>query len=76
MSKKEKREQIIRANIKNVSLEDFEAFINQYGTIEFGSKHALVIIGKNILAYKRENPVKPVYVKELLRLIDSKGVTG
>ena len=70
MSKKSKREEKIRANRTNVSLHDFEALINQYGYIKEGSKHPQAIIDKKVMTYKRENPLKPVYVTELLRMID------
>lgn len=36
MTKREKREARIRDNTNNVSLEDFEALINQYGRIKKG----------------------------------------
>lgn len=71
MSKKEKREEKIRANITNVSLEDFEALINQHGYIKEGGKHPQAIIGGKILPYKRVNPMKSAYVKQLLEYIDS-----
>ena len=70
MSKKDKREQRIRTNKNNVSLEKFEALINQYGHIKEGGKHPMAVIGDIVLTYTRDNPVKRVYVKELLRLID------
>jgi hypothetical protein len=71
MSKAEKGEQRIRQNPKNVSLEDFEALINQYGYIKFGGNHPKAIIGKIMFPYKRENPIKPAYVEGLLAIIDS-----
>jgi hypothetical protein len=75
MSKKSKREERIRKNRSNVSLEDFEALINQYGHIKEGSKHPQAIIGNRIMTYKRENPVKPVYITGILKVIDNiKGV--
>jgi len=61
----------VRRNIRNVSLEDFEALINMYGYIEMGGKHPKAIIGKYTMPYRRENPVKSCYVKELLTIIDS-----
>jgi hypothetical protein len=70
MSKADKREQRIRENTNNVSLEDFEALINQYGHIEFGGSHPKAIIGNIMFPYKRENPIKPAYVKEILEIID------
>lgn len=70
MSKREKREQKIRNNPKNVSLADFEALINQYGTIKMGGKHAKAEIGKHTLTYKRTNPIPPEYVEDLIEIID------
>jgi hypothetical protein len=61
----------VRRNMRNVSLEDFEALINIYGCIETGGKHPKSIIGKYTMPYKRENPVKSCYVKELITIIDS-----
>ena len=71
MSRKSKREEKIRGNITNVSLEDFEALINIYGYIKEGGKHLQAIIGSHTMSYKRENPVKSAYVKQLLIFIDS-----
>ncbi len=71
MGKKSKREERIRKSPNNVSLEDFEALIREYGYIKEGGKHPKARIGSFTMPYKRENPVKPVYVKELLRIIDS-----
>ena len=70
MSKLEKLGQKIRANPRNVSLEDFEKLINRYGCIKQGGKHPLARIGNCTMPYKRENPVKTCYVTELLRIID------
>jgi len=70
MSKKSKREYKIRENPNNVSLEDFEALINEYGYIKGGGKHPKARIGTRTMPYKRESPIKPVYVKELTRIID------
>jgi hypothetical protein len=61
----------VRRNARNVSLEDFEVLINMYGYIEMGGKHPKAIIGKYTMPYKRENPVKSCYVKELIIIIDS-----
>lgn len=61
----------IRKNVRNVSLEDFESLINTYGYIEMGGKHPKAIIDKYTMPYKKENPVKPCYVKELITIIDS-----
>ena len=71
MSKKSKREEKIRKNTTNVSLEDFEALINTYGYIKEGGKHPQAIIGNHILSFKKENPVKAAYVRQLLVFIDS-----
>jgi hypothetical protein len=71
MSKREKREQKIRGNVSNVSLDDFEALINYYGNIKESGNHPKARIGVYTMPYKRENPVKPCYVKELLQIIDS-----
>jgi hypothetical protein len=70
LSKRNKREERIRQNPNNVSLEDFEAFINIYGYIEAGAKHYKAVIGNYSMTYKRENPMKSVYVKQLLKYID------
>ncbi len=71
MARKEKLPDKIRRSVRNVSLRDFEALINDYGYIEEGSKHPKAIIGIHTMPYKRENPVKSCYVKELLEIIDS-----
>jgi len=71
MSKKEKRELKIRENPSNVSLEDFEALINQYGYIKEGGSHPKAKIGIETYPYKRENPVKQAYVKGILEVIDN-----
>ena len=71
MSKRSRREENIRESPNNVSLEDFEALIKEHGYIKEGGKHPKARIGSFTMPYKRENPVKPVYAKELLRIIDS-----
>ena len=71
MTKKEKREQKIRDNPNNVSLEDFESLINQYGCIKEGGKHPQALIGHRVFSYKRKNPVRPHFVKNILELIDN-----
>ena len=71
MSSREKREQRIRNNPSNVSLEDFEALINQYGHIREGAKHPQAVIGKIFMPYRRTTPVRLAYVKELLHWIDT-----
>ncbi|OBW61113.1 MAG: hypothetical protein A9183_03140 [Dehalococcoides mccartyi] len=71
MTANDKREQKIRQNPKNVSLEDFEWLVNKYGTITMGGSHAIAIIGQSKYPYPRKNPIRPVYVRGLLRIIDS-----
>jgi len=70
VSKADKKEDKIRLNTKNVSLEDFEWLIGKYGKIEFGGSHALASIGNIRYPYKRQNPMNFHYVEELLRIID------
>ena len=70
MSKRDKREQKIRKNTNNVSLEDFEALIKQYGEILTGGNHPKAHIGNHIFPYKKENPVKAHYVRVILEFID------
>jgi len=70
MTKAEKREQRIRENPCNVSLEEYEALINQYGHIKFGGSHPKAIIGDQTWPYKRTNPIKAAYVVGLLEIID------
>lgn len=62
-----------RRNLRNLSLEDFERLINAYGYIEQGGKHPKAIIGQCTMPYKRENPIKSCYVKELIMIIDDLG---
>jgi hypothetical protein len=71
VSKAEKREQRIRQDMRNVPLEEFEALINQYGYIREGGSHPKAIIGNIMFPYKRENPIKPAYIKGILDVIDS-----
>jgi hypothetical protein len=71
MIKKAKLVDKVRRNTKNVSLKDFETLINEYGYVEEGGKHPKAIIDIYTLPYKRENPLKQCYVKELLEIIDS-----
>lgn len=70
MAKQDKREQRIRHNPRNVSLEDFESLIKQYGEIIEGRSHPKAHIAKHIYPYKRENPVKGCYVDQILRFIN------
>jgi hypothetical protein len=71
MTKKTKSYEKVLRNPRNVSLQDFETLIKQYGYIEEGGKHPKAIIDIFTMPYKRENPVKSCYVKELLEIIDS-----
>jgi hypothetical protein len=76
MTRADKREQKIRENTKNVSLEDFEWLIFRYGYIKAGGSHPVAIIGQQSYAYPKTNPVRQVYVKKLLEyleLIDKEG---
>ena len=71
MPQKQKLLDRVRRKIRNTSLGDFEALIKAYGYIEEGSKHPKAIIGVHTMPYKRENPIRSCYVKELLDIIDS-----
>lgn len=73
MARKQKLLDKIRRNPKNVSLHDFETLINYFGHIEEGGRHPKAIIGIDTMPYKRENPVKSCYIKDLLEIIDSTG---
>jgi len=70
MTKADKKEQKIRKNTANVSLEDLESMIKRYGEIIEGGRHPKAHVGKHIYPYKRENPVKAHYVEGILKLID------
>ena len=70
MVKKNKLLDKIRKNTRNVPLRDFENLVNEYGFIEEGGKHPKAIIDVYTLPYKRVNPIKSCYVKELLEIID------
>jgi hypothetical protein len=70
MTKQDKREQKIRANRNNVSIEEFESLIRQYGKIEEGSKHPKALINGHYFPYKRTNPVSAYYVDSILGIID------
>ncbi len=74
MSKTDKREQKIRQNTKDVSLEDFEWLIKKHGKVEHGGKHGLANIGSTRYAYRRQNPMNFHYVEELLRIIDNQSI--
>lgn len=70
VSRVDKKEQKIRKNPNNVSLEDFEALIRKNGTIIYGGSHPKAFIGGHIYPYKRENPVKAHYIEAVLGFID------
>ena len=72
MSRDKKSLEAIRRNPRNVTLRDFEALIKRYGYVEEGAKHPKAIIGTRTMPYKRENPIKSCYVKELLGIIEEK----
>jgi hypothetical protein len=71
MSKKDNLEIKISNNTRNVSLEEFEALVNQYGHIGTGGKRAKAVIGKATLTYKRVNRMPTEYVTDLLDIIDN-----
>lgn len=71
MTRKRKLLEKVRGNVKNISLGDFEALINDYGYIEEGSRHPKAIIDNYTMPYKREKRIKSCYVKDLLNIIDS-----
>jgi transcriptional regulator of heat shock response len=71
MSKNEKLEARIRNNPRNVSLEDFESLVCQYGEIKEGGNHPLAIVGKRVFPYRRTNPVLIPYVVKVLELIEA-----
>lgn len=70
MTRADKREQRIRKNTANVSLEDFEALIRRYGEVIEGGSHPKAYIGNHYYPYKRENPVSRHYVEAILRFIN------
>jgi hypothetical protein len=70
VTKKEKLEAKIRNNPRNVSLEDFESLIKQYGEIFGGGSHSKAYINNHVYPYKKENPVKAHYVESVLKFID------
>ncbi len=74
MSHGKKSLEAIQRNPRNVALRDFETLIKRYGSIEEGAKHPKAIIGTHTMPYKRENPVKSCYVKELLEIIEEQDV--
>jgi hypothetical protein len=73
VTKADNREQKIRRNTKNVSLEDFEWLICRYGYIKAGGHHPVAFIGKQAYPYPKNNPVQQNYVKGVLELIDKEG---
>lgn len=70
MSKRDKREEKIRTNPRNVSLSDFEWLAQQYGTLMEGGNHPQIVIGYYKVSYKKTNPLKVAYVRQLLEIID------
>ncbi len=70
MTSADKRENRIRTNTNNVSLEDFESLINYYGEIIEGRNHPKAHIGNHVFPYKRKNPVSAHYVGQILQIID------
>jgi hypothetical protein len=70
MGSAEKKEQRIRKNTANVSLEDFEAMIRRYGEIIDGGSHPKAHIGNHVYPYRQKNPVSAHYVEDVLRMID------
>jgi hypothetical protein len=70
VTKREKLEAKICNNPRNVSLENFEALIKQYGKIIGGGSHPKAYINNHIYPYKKENPVKAHYVEAVITFID------
>jgi hypothetical protein len=71
LSTKEKLLEKARRNPRNLSEEEFESLVKASGYIEEGGSHPKAIIGDSTLPYKRENPVKACYTKDLIEIIDS-----
>ena len=71
MSKKEKLLAKARRNPRNLSQEEFESLVRDYGYIEEGGSHPKAIIGDCTLPYKRQNPIKGCYANDLIEIIDS-----
>ena len=71
MTRNDKLLRKVKENPRNVSLEEFEALIKINGYIKEGSKHPAARIGNYTMPYRRENPIKACYVKELLRISSS-----
>jgi hypothetical protein len=77
LSTKEKLLEKARRNPRNLSRDEFESLVRAYGDIEEGGSHPKAIIGDYTLPYKRENPIKACYTKDLIEIIDSmKKTTG
>ena len=74
MAKDKKALEAIQRNPRNLALHDFEALIKKYCVIEEGAKHPNAIIGTHTMTYKRENPIKVCYVKELLEIIEEQNL--
>jgi hypothetical protein len=72
MTRDKKLLEAVQRNPRNVSLRDFETLIRRYGYIEEGAKHPKAIVGTHTMPYKRENPVKSCYVRELLEIIEER----
>jgi hypothetical protein len=72
MTRDKKSLEAVQRNPRNVSLRDFETLIRRYGHIEEGAKHPKAIVGTHTMPYKRENPVKSCYVRELLEIIEER----
>jgi len=70
MSRYKKSLEAIQRNPGNVALRDFEGLIKRYGCMEEGAEHPKAIIGRNTMPYKREDPVKSCYLKELWEIIE------
>lgn len=76
MSKREKRLQKLRNNPKDVSFDDLRLVLEDYG-FELqnivGSHHTFrIMINENphLLVIPFRRPIKPIYVKKALQLID------
>lgn len=76
MSKRKKRLQKLRQNPRNVSFDDLRQVLEDHGFEQVrssGSHHAFSILidgEPHLLVVPYRRPVKPVYVREALRLID------
>ncbi len=76
MSKWEKRLQKLRQNPKDVSFEDLRAVLEDYGfklTRSSGSHHSFTVTidgQPRVLVVPFRRPVKSIYVREALNLID------